>query len=72
VNQNGGDDQDDMDRAKTQSRKGKPEQAVLCALASLREIGFPWLLEDEKGSGLLENTQQPQSERSWVDISRLN
>ena len=43
-----------MDRAKAQSRKGKPEQAVLCALASLREIGFPWLLNDLDGTQITE------------------
>ena len=43
-----------MDRAKTPSRKGKPEQAILCALASLREIGFPWLLNDLDGTQITE------------------
>jgi hypothetical protein len=42
--------QRELDRAKAPRRKGKPRGAVLCAFASLREKGFPWLLKDPDGT----------------------
>ena len=43
-----------MDRAKAQSRKVNPRQAVLCVFASLRETGFPLLLKDLDGTQVTE------------------
>jgi hypothetical protein len=44
----------ELDRAKAPRRKGKLKRAVLCAFASLREIGFPWLLKDFDGTQITE------------------